>query len=273
MILSIYSNQSNSGKKTMAIALAVEAAKQDLKVLLMDLDYLNSSFASAYGITHNLKNTELYFEQATKQGSFKIDNYVIKPNETQTNIQALKKNMNQYPKSLDFLVYSDSFTPDVLQNSLINGWSDNQCYEFMTRLDDELRNTDYDFIVQVLPNGLDDMFALPVILTSDKCINMVRFGINQIEATKNLMAAFDANTTQKFIHVLNDASKKIETKEYENLFSPIKLSTTIPFDDNRPFNELNGMVGSPIINATAISLLKECGLEIKTKKRFLSRNN
>jgi len=272
MIVSVYSNQPNSGKKTLAMSLAVEAAKQDIKVLLMDLDYLNSSFASAYGITHSKKNTEMYFEQATKYGDFKIGNSIIKASETETNIQALKKNMNQYPKTLDFFVYTERFTPDLLQPSLMQNWTGNQCYEFMTRFNAELKSSDYDLIIQVLPTGLDDMFALPVILTCDKCINIMKFSIKQIELTKDLITAFDTNTSQKFIHVLNETSKKIEKKEYESICHPIKLSSVIPYDENRSFNELNGIVGSNVINSAALNLLNQCGLEIKSKKGLFSRN-
>ncbi|MGN4128074.1 hypothetical protein ACMGD3_24170 [Lysinibacillus sphaericus] len=272
MILSVYSNQPNSGKKTIAMTFAVEAAKQGLKVLLMDLDYLNSSFALTYGITHSTKNTENFLENATKYGDFKIDNYIIKPSETETKIQVLKKNMNQYPSTLDFLVYSEGFTPDLLQTSLINSWNENQCYEFMARFNAELKSTDYDLIVQVLSNGLDDVFALPIILTSDKCVNMVKYSIKQIELARKIITAFDSNTSQKFIHVLNDTSKKVEKKDYDNLCAPLKIAAVIPFDDNRCLNELNGVVGSPTINSTAINLLNECGLEVTTKKRhFLSK--
>lgn len=274
VIITINGLKENSGKKTFALALANILARNGKRVLLADFDYKNPALALTYGITHNQRNTEGYIEQTKRFGSFDMTNFFISASHSETKQKDLKKQLDEVPTNIFFMTFSENFTVEAanLQSQHFNDWNTEQCFDYMERIVEELKEQNFDYRILILPVGADDMFNLPLVLASDNCINLFKFNVEQLEAAKRLLTTFDQQSLQKFKFILNETSKKVEQRDYIQMCSPLQLNGIIPFDDYRAINEINGVISSPLIDNVALNLAKEIGLEVlETKRKFFGK--
>lgn len=269
-IVTIYSNSSNSGRKSLAMALGQQAAKQDKKTLLIEMDYINPGIAKTYGITNSEKNAERFFEQMFIKGDFKIDNFIMKKKDFEKQTKDLTKAHSEFNSALEFLTFSQIYNSKLFPN--VSDLTTEQVYNKITRLNEELRESHYDLIIQILPTDYEDMFSVPLMLESDHVINVVNFSLSRIEEMKSISQLFDSETLEKMLYVLNFTTKKIDKADYDHLFRPLKVTQLIHYDEQRAINEINAEIGSPAIDSSAIQLLKACDIEIvETKRSFFIR--
>lgn len=269
-IISVYSNALNSGKKTVSMALGQQAAKQNYRTLLIELDYCNNGIAHTYGITNTERNAESYFKQVFKNNDFNISNFIMKKSNFEKQNKDLSKAHASINSDLDFLIFSQDYRPQLFPK--VDDLTTEDINRFSKRFIEELKQTEYEVVILVLPDDYEDMFTIPMVLESDHVINMIAFSLSRIEDMKRISRIFDNETLVKMKYVLNYTTKKIAKEDYDHLMKPLKLSQTIPFDEQRLLNEVNAEIGSQAINQVALNLLKSCDVEVSENKRsFFSK--
>lgn len=266
-VISVYSNALNSGRKTIAMALGQEAAKNNHKTLLVELDYLNNGIAHTYGITNSTRNAEGYFSKVFKQKDFSLGNFILKKDQFEVINKEISKAHAAINSVLDFLVYSNEYRPAMFPS--INDFSTEKISKDCKRFFEELRLSEYDLVILLLPTDYEDMFAIPMILESDHIINVVGFSLSSIEEAKRISTIFDSETLDKMKYVLNLTTKKIDKADYEHWMKPLNLVQLVSFDEQRLLNEVNADIGSPVIDAAALNLLQLCGVDVAEQKRSL----
>ncbi|HDX9632092.1 TPA: hypothetical protein ROY30_005882, partial [Bacillus cereus] len=80
-IIGIYGVQRGLGVTTIGQSLAKVIGESNSKVLYLELDYLNATFAQKTAISNPEKNMELFMEKAILEGRFDIQKYILKKNE------------------------------------------------------------------------------------------------------------------------------------------------------------------------------------------------
>lgn len=270
-VISVYSAALNSGKKTIAVSLAQLSASEGKKTLLVDLDYQNSGIALTYGITNATKNMENYMKSVFDKDNFHFGDFVMNKKDFETVNKDLSKAHAAVSSNLDFLIFSQAYRISMfpkLPNS--NAESKTlQVYEIVKRFIEELHQSDYDVVILNLPNHYEDMFVIPVILESDKVVNVMKFSISRIEEMKRFNRLLDKETINKFVNVLNFTVKKIDLTDYSYIAKPFEFHHFISMDEARALNEFNAEIGSPIINNVAKGILKSCDVEIVEKRKGL----
>ena len=266
-IISVYSNSLNSGRKTIAMALGQQAAKNNQRTLLVELDYLNTGIAHTYGITNSTKNAEGYFSNVFKQKDFNLGNFILTKKHFEVINKDLSKAHTAINSDLEFLIFSDEYRPALFPT--INDFSTEKISRDCKRFFEELRLSEYDLVILLLPTDYEDMFTIPMILESDHIINVVGFSLCSVEEAKRISTIFDTETLQKMKYVLNLTTRKIEKADYDHLMKPLNLLQVIPFDEQRLLNEVNAEIGSPTIDSAALSLLQHCGVDVADQKRSI----
>jgi len=268
-IISVYSNSTNSGKKSLAMTLGQQAAKADQHTLLIELDYYNNGIAQTYGITNSERNIEGYLKQVARNRDFNIGNFIMKKSHFEKQNKDLTKAHEGINSDLDFLIFSQEYRPSLFPH--LDFESTEDVSRFSKRFIEELKQTDYDLIILVLPCDYEDMFTVPMILESDHTVNVIGFSLSRIDEMKRIARIFDNETLQKMHYVLNFTTKKIDVSDYEHLLKPLKLDQLVQYDDQRMLNEVNAEIGSPSMDQAAINLLKQCGFETPENKRSFFR--
>ena len=264
-IISVYSSSRNSGKKTLAMALGQQAARRDNRTLLIELDYLNNGIAHTYGITNDYRNAERYFTNVFKYDDFNIGNYVMKKDQFEKQNKDLSKAHEAINSDLDFLIFSNEYKPALFPK--MNDFSTEKVSRLSKRFFEELRQTEYDLVILVLPNQAEDMFTIPMIMESDHTINVVSFSLSSIEEIKGFSNLFNVEVSEKMKYVLNFTTKRIDSADYDHMMKPLNTVQLIPFEDQRMLNEVNAVIGSPAIDSAAVSILQQCDIDVTEKKR------
>lgn len=249
------------------MALGQQAAMKDNRTLLIELDYLNNGIAHTYGITNEERNAELYLTNVFKHDDFNIGNYVMKNDQFEMQNKDLSKAHKAINSDLDFMIFSKEYKPALFPK--INNFSTDSVRRMSKRFFEELRQTEYDVVILVLPNDYEDMFTIPMILESDHIINVVGFSLSSIEEIKQFSNLFNIEVSEKMKYVLNYTTKRIDKADYEHLMKPLNPVQLIPFEDQRMLNEVNAEIGSPSIDSAALSILQQCDVDVTEKRRSI----
>lgn len=272
MIISFNGLKANSGKKTIALTAAKILSDRGNRVLFVDLDYQSSDYALTYGLEHPTSNTEAYFERAIKEGQFNIAQAVYKASNLKGGIA---EPTEHFADNIHFLTFGKKKNIEKMQMFVVQQWSTEQCYGFMKKFIAEIKVAPYDYVILVLPVGLDDMFNLPCILESDYVFNIIKFNKYQMELAKDMVVAYrfqDNENESKFRHVLNELPKKLSDEQIKRFAAPVEISSKITFDESRAINEINGIVGASSMNKEVSDMLATIGINVAEKKQgFLSK--
>lgn len=267
MIVSIYSSKENSGKKTVALNLATELANTGKQVLLVDLDYKNPINGEQYKLTHSENSTESYLDAAIKGGMFSLYVEAFKATESEMNYATNKPQIEQFSENLSFMLFSNHFKQDDIQRLPSANWDNAQCFSFMARFMQELRESKYDVIVLSLPNNFTDMFCYPIATESDYCINLAKASTTAIHHSQDTLGTFLDTFKGKLIHVLNEVPSKLTSELLATLNGEcITFNEHIPFDNQLLQNEIEGFVSSSDIKKGIHNVMKLIGVDANTKE-------
>lgn len=270
-LISVYATSSNLGKRTISTSLAYQAAKNGLQTLLIELDYVRPSIALSQGMTNPNKNTQKYLERAFQQNYFDVEDYIMRKNDIVPTQKALEKVHDQAIENLDYLIFPIDFDNSMIPKiPLSQKETLTEKVEYITnQFIQNIYALSYDVVIFSLPNNLQDMFAVPILLDSTRVVHVIGSNLTRMEEAKRTLNIFDKYNPEKWINVLNMAAtqKLVDESDYRSTLLPIELHHIIPFDENRLRNELNAEIGSTLIKDKANSILETCGIEIQEPKK------
>lgn len=275
-LISVYTASSNLGKRTIATTLAHQSAKNGYQTLLIELDYVRPSIALSLGMTNSTKNAYKYFERAFQQGFFDIENFIMRKADITSTQKELEKLHQHALDNLDYLIFPIDFESGMIPKiQMGQKESLTEKVEFIThQFIQNIYALSYDVVILSLPNNLQDIFAVPILLDSTKVVHIIGASLPRIEEAKRTLSIFEKYNPDKWINVLNMAAhqKFVDEGDYHLTVSPIKLHQIVPFDENRLRLELNAEIGSPLIKDKVNTILELCDVEIqqqsKRKKLF-----
>ncbi|EOQ19787.1 MinD/ParA family ATP-binding protein [Bacillus cereus] len=251
--MAFWSNHVNEGKRTISQAVAQTLAKNDKKVLYVELDYLHPSFALSTGLTHPKKNMMRLIES---RENFSIADYIANKNDVIVS-EAIRDAMNKIPEKLYFL----SFPADYLFNEFPKIENPDFINTFITAI----KECNFDITIFNLPNNLDDLFAYPVMLEVDRVFHIISpnlLRMQEYKKTRQVLESVEFDM-QKWSTILNKSIMGISPQVYEEQALKEEISFEISWDMKRPQAELELEIGSNGINEEVETLLSNMGFELK----------
>lgn len=253
----------NSGKRTLSQAFASEIAKNDYKVLYVELDYRNPSFAITTGLTNSGKNL---YKLALSQDNFKLDNFIADKKETDLLKQkSFQKVIERFPDKLHYLALPSNFSAEsfpVLKEG------------FSKAFIQSLRESEYDAVILNLPSDIENSFCFPVMLEADRVFHVLTDSIVRMNEYRELKKVLlDASLDEsKWVNIFNKVGLGVSKAALEELIGESGLAS-IKFDQKRSLFEKDLQIGSPEINDEMSHLVtlfgfKDLSAEGKRKKRF-----
>lgn len=268
-LISVYGSSPNIGKRTIAMTLAQESARNEYRTLLIELDYVRPSIALTHGITHPQKNVYKYFERAFNERFFDIEGFIMKKDDVKSTQKDLNKIHQNYPNELDFMIFPIEFDNSMFPR-LDHGSETTHTEKAQSIIQQFINNiyaSNYDVVIFSLPNHTHDIFAVPIMLESTKVVNVIGPSLVRFEESKKVFHLFEKFNQEKWINVLNMAAPKlIDETDYKMTMSPLTLHHIIPFDEVRLRKELNAEIGSPTLDEIGNEILESLGLELRQKE-------
>ncbi|TBL20070.1 MULTISPECIES: MinD/ParA family ATP-binding protein [Bacillus cereus group] len=251
--MAFWSNHVNEGKRTISQAVAQTLAKNDKRVLYVELDYLHPSFALSTGLTHPNKNMMRLIES---RENFSIMNYIANKNDVIVS-EAIREAMNKIPENLYFL----SFPADYLFNEFPKLENPDFINTFITAI----KECNFDITIFNLPNNLDDLFAYPVMLEVDRVFHIISPNLLRMQEYKKTRQVLEnvEFDMHKWSTILNKSIMGISPHVYEEQALKEEIVFEISWDMKRPQAELELEIGSNGINEEVETLLSNMGFELK----------
>lgn len=265
-IIGVYGIDKNVGKSTISQSLAHIIATADSKVLYVEFDYVNPSFAKNTTISHEQKNIASYMEQAMVHENFAAENYILRKRDLDSLkfSKATTKVISLLPHNLDLLVFPRDYISSDFPK--FNTSIEEKVEQFMELLMGRLRHLEYDAVVINLPSQIDNIFGLPVLLHCDHVVSIMNSSPASLAKFIELSSVLSRAdlSTDNWIKVFNLCSPNVEFSIYEQL---LNVNVCIPFDVERADYEFELRIGSPKINEHIKNIARDIGFYIKEEEK------
>jgi len=267
-IISFYSPTPNQGLKTISLAYASRLAAEMYRVLYVELDTTNRGLAQSLQIDTDKQNIIEYFKASVK-GDFSFEPYVI--NKKMLIEESGKKNRSvfeQLEEGLDYLILPMNLNQEEVPNLLANDeeHSDAFVLQYVERIINAFKDSQYDQIVLKLPNDLDHMFTYPTMTNSDIIHSIISPSVNNLldlKERKDFLFDHNSSLKEKWTNVINLASDEISNKDYEDMLGEAHI---IHFDSERLRNEWALMTDSEYIRQQTEEIIDSKGIRITLNK-------
>jgi hypothetical protein len=261
-IIGVFGIEQNIGKATLSHALSKIIAENQHKVLFVELDYSNPSFANKTQIPLGDRHMGKFMEEAILYNQLNLENYIFRKKDIHSNT----KQFDWLPSSLDLLVYPKEYQvsefPDF-QND-----SEEIIIKFVEKLMNRIKSLDYDAVIFNLPCEIDDIFGLPILRKCEYVINVLNGSPKYLSRYMELTNVFEQADLQykKWIQVFNLCSSNIGKDIYGEL-TELNISECIPYCNERAEFEFALKVGSPIIDLHLKTISRQLGFFIKQEEK------
>ncbi|MEQ6391246.1 hypothetical protein RZN22_18380 [Bacillaceae bacterium S4-13-58] len=237
-VFSFWSPSTNLGKRTVSQAFASQIAKLGYGVLYVEFDYMNPSLAITTALSSKEKN---FYQLSLSQDSFDLRQYIA----NKMDVRITKEMVSLFegiPQDLHFLGLPSGFDSEQFP-SITNE-------EFLSTLLSALRDVEYDAVVINLPSQVDNLFGFPVMLESDVIFSVTTANPVRIKEYRNMMKMLVETPLKmdKWEVIVNQVGEGITKETCDQLLREEESIIAIPYDNQRPADELDLKMGSPIIN-------------------------
>jgi len=259
-IIGIYGVQRGLGTTTIGQSLAKVIGESNSKVLYLELDYLNATFAHKTAISNPEKNMELFMEKAILEGRFDIQKYILKKNEVGEG-----KRFSWLPSNMELLTFSNDFAEESFPRFKTN--VETLVEKFSNDFISKLKALDYDYVILQLPNQIENVFGLPMLSKCDSVVSILTGNPIVLSRYKNITNVFKkANLQHKeWVHVFNLCSNKIDEEDYKMLVD-FEVTACIPYDPERAEVEFSLQLGSETIDDYMKNIARKLGCFIRSEQ-------
>ena len=271
-IISFFSNSPNQGKRTISQSFAKILSNNNQKVLYVELDYYNPSFANSTQISHPKKNIRGFIQSAVLQSKFDVEPYIYTSDEVKAESNKRVQTVHaELPKNLHFLTLPLNFeetTFPTITNSE-DEKSEEEAFNFVEKIMFQLRNLEYSVIIINLPNEIKSVFGLPVLIESDQVVNVITANPTRIVEYQNVLKTIKHTSIdlKEWFTVINQTNSSIDDSEYMGLINEENAPMLIPYDIERANYEFSLKIGSPSIDLCNEELIQSMGFPIQPKAK------
>lgn len=242
------------GSRTLSQTMAFLAAKRGVNVLYIEMNYMSPSFAYSSGLSHEHKNFLRFVEHFTEHKQADIQEFVASPGDIYFTEKLLQKSIDGWPKTIDFLTIPKGYSHESTSFPAVS-------QDFIEFFIKELRSTHYEFIVINLPPYLQHIFAFPMMLQLDMTYNVLTFQPAKVAEFKriNNLISHSMLDKERFKTIVNKVPKQF-TKHHILKVLAEEPALIVPFDEERPANEWNFIIGSNKVDKVMGQYLIKSGL-------------
>ncbi|PFU71331.1 AAA family ATPase [Bacillus thuringiensis] len=265
-IIGIYGAQRGLGATTIGQSLTKVIANSNSKVLYIELDYLNATFAHKTAISHPEKNIELFMEKAILEHRMDIQKYVLKKDDIGDS-----KRFSWFPNNMEVLTFSKDFKEKGFPR--FETGVETKVEKFINNFISKLKALDYDFVILQLPNQIESIFGLPILSKCDNIVSILTGNPIVVSKYKGITNVFKKADFKykEWVHVFNLCSNKVDAEDYK-LLVDFDVATCIPYDPERTEMEFSLIPGSETIDEHTKTIAKKIGCFIRNEQnrfRFL----
>lgn len=229
-VIGIWANEVLQGKRTVAHALVslIGKNKPKQKVLFVEFDK-KGSFYETTKLNSRDKNTIEYLSNAIYRHDYEFETNIVQRDNLSLS-DSSKSVVNAIPKNVDFLVFPKKSKEYQIPEISIDNYSiEESAYIFSQRVMEQLKQTNYDYIIISVPKKIFSPLALPILLHCDHVVKVITAHATVIHHWHELRELLQrAGVELPFIHVVNFTTNEIPDEMYgavideENIF-------TVPF--------------------------------------------
>ncbi|MBT2576879.1 AAA family ATPase [Bacillus sp. ISL-8] len=259
-IIGIYGVQRGLGATTIGQSLAKVIGESNSKVLYLELDYLNATFARKTAISNPDKNMEAFMEKAILEHRLDIQKYILKNSEIGDG-----KRFSWIPNNMEMLTFSNDFAEKNFPRFETN--VETKVEKFINDFISKLKTLDYDFVILQLPNQIENIFGLPILSKCDSVVSVLTGNPIVLSKYKDITNVFKKADFQykDWVHVFNLCSHEIDEEDYKMLMD-FDVATCIPYDSERAEIEFSLIPGSETIDEYIKIIARKLGCFIRNEQ-------